>query len=478
MNYLFHSLICIGFAAAGIGCNVSRNINSHNPDEAFSHLPERLKQDTSTFIRPERADVFLDKALLALMDSALKYNPAYLQTIAEINKAKAALRFRKNALLPTFELQANVGLRRFGEYTMDGVGNFDTRFSPNIRPDQIIPDPLPDYSLLLRAGWEIDIWGQLRKLKGAAAFRFEATLWMNRMAQTQLVADISELYYQRHNLANAMQILKTNASLQEKAADAIQVYYSAGRVPRLAVQQLEAQLNNTRALHENYQRQWLQVHAELLQMTGNFKDTITNDTAVSRTNPLSPGNIPLSPDVLIHRPDVIAAEHNLAANGLDVKAARAALLPTINLNPVAGFNSFRTPTLFTPAAMVYQLLGGLTMPLFQQHLLKTRIETAKAEEEIAFQQYRETLLKAFAELFVCVKTERVLQAEQKYKQNEVDILQSAVASALSLFTAGQITYLEVYSAQQNVLMAQLELQAVEKDLALNRVRLYRVLGGG
>lgn len=478
MRYFFNTLICLGIAVVGVGCNASHQLSNRNTREAFRNIPEIESKDTATFTRPLREDVFKDQILLALVDSALKYNPGYLQTLAEIEKAKAAFRLRRNALLPSLEIQANAGLRRFGEYTMDGVGNYDTRFSPNIRPDQIIPDPLPDYSLLLRSGWELDIWGQLRNQKRAAAYRFEATQWISRMVQTQLVADISGLYYQRHNLSNALNILNSNARLQEKAAEAIKVYYTAGRVPRLAVQQLEAQLKNTRALHENYQRQWLQVQAELLQMAGNFNDTVADGKALARNAPASLGDVPLSPAVLLQRPDVLAAERNLVANGLDLKATRAALLPTLNLNPAAGFNSFRAPVLFTPAAMVYQLLGGLTMPLFQQHLLRTRIQTAKADEEIAFQQYRETLLKAYAELFACVKTERVLLAELEFKTDEVEILDSGVASALSLFTAGQITYLEVYSAQQNVLMAQLELQSIERDLALNRVRLYRVLGGG
>jgi HAE1 family hydrophobic/amphiphilic exporter-1 len=456
-------------------CRSADKTQLRNASDAFASLPE--SKDSIAFNRPGRELVFRGIQLNRLIDSALQNNPGYLQAMAEISKSHANLRFRRNAMLPTLDIQLQSGLRRFGEYTMDGVGNFDTRFSPNIRPEQIIPDPLPDYALLLRSNWELDIWGQLRNLKRGAAYRFQATNWMGVMVRTQLVADVSALYFEGINLASAIQVLESNARLQEKATEAMEVYYTAGRVPRLAVQQLDAQVRNTRALKAHYHRQWVKAQADLMLLTGSFRDTISETGSLNLDASINMDDVPLSPQVLLNRPDVLAAESTLMANGVEVKAARAALLPSIQINPMAGFNSFYMPRLFTPAAMVYHLFAGLTMPLFQQHIIHARIQTAKADAEIAFQRYRETLLTAYAELFSCVKTQRILATEQVFKREEVEILQAGVASALDLFTAGQITYLEVYSAQQNVLQAQLELQLVERDIALNQILLYRAIGG-
>jgi outer membrane protein TolC len=130
---------------------------------------------------------------------------------------------------------------------MDGVGNFDTQFSTNITKDQIIPENLPDLQVGIQSTWEWDIWGKLAKRKKASALRYLATESGQQWLITSLVADVAGAYGQLVALDQELDILKSNIAIQRKAFELVQVQKEAGVVNESAVQQLEAQLLNSRA---------------------------------------------------------------------------------------------------------------------------------------------------------------------------------------------------------------------------------------
>ena len=126
-------------------------------------MPEFAKVDSIQL--PDAASFFNDKRLQSLLDQAVRHNPDYLALEAGVQSQRAELLARKNALLPNIDLFLGAGTRRFSEYSIDGVGNFDTNFSPNIRPDQRMPNPLPDYAIRMQACWELDLWGRLNNMR-------------------------------------------------------------------------------------------------------------------------------------------------------------------------------------------------------------------------------------------------------------------------------------------------------------------------
>src|SRR5690606_15251305 len=131
--------------------------------------------------------------------------------------AQANLRLRKSALFPSVDALAEAGFRRYGFYTMDGIGNYDTNFSENLKEDEKLPHPLPDYFVGLRTTWEIDLWGKLRNRKFAAYQRFLSSYEGRHLVQTTLIEEVATTYYDLLALDNELAILRKNIHLQQNA---------------------------------------------------------------------------------------------------------------------------------------------------------------------------------------------------------------------------------------------------------------------
>ena len=219
-------------------------------------------------------DFFADPYLKNLIAAGLKNNLDLQIALQRIEIARAAVKARKGALLPTLDLAARAGVEKFGDYTMNGVGNYDTNLSENIQGDRRIPTPTPDYFLGLSSSWEIDLWGKLRNQKKAAYLRFLASENGRQLIKTALIAQVAEAYYELLTLDNELAIIRQNVQLQEKAVELIEVQQMAGRVTQLAVQQFTAQLLNTRSLEGQVQQRIVATENRLNTLLGRFPQRI------------------------------------------------------------------------------------------------------------------------------------------------------------------------------------------------------------
>jgi NodT family efflux transporter outer membrane factor (OMF) lipoprotein len=437
-----------------------------------------LPVDSTQSALPKTEEWFATPVLRQLIDTALRNNPDYLGNLAALQLARADLYARKKGLLPGVEVFAGAGLRRFGEYTMDGVGNFDTNFSPNIRPDQKMSNPLPDLQLAARVSWELDLWGKLRQMRRAAAKRYLATEAGLHWQRTLLVSEVAATYYELRALHEIQRIVKRNADLQAGGLELTKIKLEAGRLNALAVQQFEAQLARTQAMYHALQGDKLrtlnQLNLQLGQVQGAPYDTaalLSDDFA-----PLRLAGVPAQ--ALEQRPDVRAATLALQAAGADVEAARRAFYPQLVLGPELGFQSFNPEKWLNPASLAWNLVGGLTAPAFQQGRLKAQLASEQARQKQAFQSYRQTALRAYTEIFNGLQQDQQLQLQYEAKQRQVNSLREGIQSATELYAAGYATYVEVVLAQNNALDAEIELVQVQLARYLNRIALYRALGGG
>jgi outer membrane protein TolC len=142
-------------------------------------------------------DYFSDSALINLIDTALKNNLDLLIALQRIEMARAGVRFSKGLMLPSIDVFGSAGLMKFGKYTMDGAGNSGTY----ITEGQLIPEPLPDYSLGLQTSWEIDVRGKLRNRKKAAVAQYLVSIEGKNWAITNLITEISTAYFDAGNSA-------------------------------------------------------------------------------------------------------------------------------------------------------------------------------------------------------------------------------------------------------------------------------------
>lgn len=444
-------------------------------------MPENFKTvgDTSSIANLSWKQFFTDKYLVALIDTAIRNNPDLYIALQRIEVARSQLFLRKAAFLPSLNGVIAAGADRFGDYTMNGVGNFDTNLSPNIKEDQKIPrHPTPDYFVGLRSNWEIDLWGKLKNQKKSAAARLLATEKGRQFAVTNIVTMVAELYYELLALDNELEIVRKNIVLQQEALEVVKVQKEGGRATELAVQQFSAQLLNTRAIEFNIRLRMVGIENELNELLGRYPQHITRDTAIMQQE-LPPATQVGNPSfLLIKRPDIVQAEYELTAAKADVEAARAAFLPSLNLTPYAGFHSFKAGLLFDPASIAAGLAADLAAPIINRRVIKGNFSISSAQRNEAVYNYQKALLVGYKEVVTSLGNIENTRQAFDLKQLEVRELSDAVTTARELYLAGYATYLEVITAQKGVLEAELQLTENKKQLFQATIRLYRSLGGG
>ena len=421
---------------------------------------------------------FSDSYLLSLIDTAMNANPDVLTALQRVEIANANLKYNGLLLLPSVTLNANAGLEKYGDYTMNGVGNYDTNLSPNINDRQRIPNPTPDYFLGFRSSWEVDLWGKLRNRKRAAFNRFLASQSGYKMVITSLTAQIATAYYQLLALDNELKVIRKNIAFQSNALDIIKIQKLGGRATELAVQQFLAQLKRTKGLEYQTLQQVTETENQLNFLTGKFSKPIERDTSISTLKLPSILKAGVPSQLLLNRPDIQEAEFELRAFNADIKAVHAAFFPSLTLSPYVGFNSFSSSLLFNPGSFVYGIIGGLTAPIFNRKLIKADFNRTVAQSKQALYSYQKTVLNSYQEVFNSLKSIENYSNMYDQKQQEVEALNNAVAVANDLYLVGRANYLEVITAQRNVLDAELELANTKKNIFVGAINLYRSVGGG
>lgn len=450
-------------------------------DKVKSGMPRRFDisaDSTSAEITNWQAE-FFDPNLIAILDSALQNNFDLQIALQKVEIAKAGIKFNKGIRLPELSTGATAGQRKFGEYTMDGVGNYDTQFSPNISNKQQIPDPLPDYYVGFQASWEIDLWGKLKNKKKAAASRFIASQYGRDLIITNLVAEIATSYFELIALDNEIQIFDDNIVIQETALELALAKKQAGKASELDVEMMTAQLLSSRATRAEIQQQVLEIETKLSFLCGYYPKEIARDTSYFSRHLENKIKTGIPSDLIRNRADIRQAEYELMAANADVKSAQAAFYPSLTINSALGLQAFNSALLLEfPASIAYQVLGGLSAPLLNRRKIKADLMAGKAGQKEAYILYEKTVVSGFREVYVAINKIKNMQTITDLKKQEVFILKNSITTSSELFKAGRANYLEVLTSQKNSLMAQIELNNYYKRQNIALVELYRAIGGG
>jgi outer membrane protein, multidrug efflux system len=422
---------------------------------------------------------FKDEQLKFLIEIALVNNQENLKTLERIKLAKSLYRASRNAFLPEINGFAGASKRKFGEYTMDGVGNFDSNLSSTVPEDKRIPDPYRDFALGASFNWEIDIWSKIKNQRKAAAARFLASQDMSNWVKTSLISEIANAYYTMVGLYVEIQILEENIYLQEMAYNLSKDLKESGKENQLAVDQFEALLLNSKALMLEKQRLRKSSELYLTALTGQFQINIEGIKLNLEEYQPDILQMGLPAQLLQARPDVRMAEKELLAAKADVNAAKAAYFPSLNLYGQAGFNAFDFQKLFiNPASAIFSLGSGLTAPLFNRRLIKSQNEIAKAQKNIAYLNYEETVMKAYLEIIDLANQFESFEKQKTLKATEAQVQKRATENSNTMFTVGYANYLDVLNAQTKALQSELELIDLQILKLQTHVKLYRALGGG
>lgn len=466
-------------ATVAVSCNVPKQSVFKNPQDIPSQFAGTT--DVSLELTPlKREDFFRDLKLRILMADVLKNNPDMNIALQKVQVSAAWFKQSKGALLPSLQGIAAASGTKYGKHTMEGVGNFDTNLSPNIDNDQKIgTDPTPDFLLGLTSTWEIDIWGKLRKLKKAAKLRYMASQEAANWIKSLLVTQTATLYYELVALDKEAIIIKQNIDLQKRALEIVEAHKASGRATELAVQQFKAQLLNTQIAEYAIKQRIVEIENNLNQLAGKYEGPIARSASIA-LNEHFPEKVKVGipAAMLLQRPDVQEANAELEATKANVDAARAAFFPTVNISAYTAFNSFKGNLLFSGTSIGYQLLGGLTAPIFQHYQLKSLFNIANANQLQAYYNYEKTALNAYREVVNSLNALQNIDKMLLIKKDEVAALETGVDISHELYVAGYASYLEIVTAQKNKLDAELDQVKLQRNNIFAVLDLFKSIGGG
>lgn len=476
-HFLVQSLIIAAVFLLIQGCMPAKTLADPKPVT----IPENytVKSDSSTIATIPWRQFFKDRALVGLIDTALRNNLNLQNTLHRISVARANLLQAKGLSLPSVEGFVSAAADKYGKYTMTGVGNFDTNLSPNVNDDQkVTTSPTQDYFLGIKTTWEIDIWGKLKARKTEAANRLLATEMGRQWVVTQLVAEVAGQYYELLALDKKLEIIKRNIRLQEQGVEIVKAQMEGGRATSLAVQQFNAQLLQTKGLQLETELEMIKLENQLNLLLGKFPGQIPRGDSINRQPVPAMVQAGIPSQLLMQRPDIREAELLLEASKANTTAVRKAFLPSLVLTPYLAFSAFKLPLLFADGSLTYGLLGGLTQPIFNRNQLKSNFNIATAEQQIAFNNYQQNILQAFQEVMNSLQSIEQYRKIVTVNQTEVQMLSDAVVTSNDLYKSGYASYLEVITAQKGVLDAELNKTLSQKEMQLSLLNLYRSLGGG
>ncbi|AEA45832.1 efflux transporter outer membrane subunit [Fluviicola taffensis] len=438
---------------------------------------DSVKKITET---PEKWQTFFkDPILVQLIDSALVNNLDMQIAFQKVQQARAGVQYTKGIRLPDLGVNLGAGVRRFGDYTIDGVGNYDTKFSTNLNNKQQLPNPIPDFYVGVYSTWEIDIWGKLKAKKKAAFSRFLAEEQGRNLVITNLISEIAIHYYNLMLLDRKRAIIAENILLQENALQVVGFQRDIGKSNQLAIELISAQVLAAKTLLMEVDQEIIEEENTLNFLLGRYPQPVFR-SEFNVMPELTKNELPGIPsDLLGNRPDILTAAYRLKAQNADVKAAKAAFYPNLTLNANLGYQAFRAAFLFeSPASIAYNVVGGLVTPLLNRRALKADLMASKASQQEAYLNYEKTILQAFTEVYQLVKLDNNFESRSVVKNEQVALLKQSVETSRTLFSSGRAGYLEIITSQENYLRSQIELLEIYRLKNQNNVHLYKALGGG
>lgn len=434
-----------------------------------AHYTNETNTDSSSIAQIQWDAFFKDTTLLRLIDEGLKHNYDLQIAIKRIEAAQQQVKQAKLLWLPDLDLQVSAQTSHPSDKSLTGVsiGSFPGT------------NHIEDYSAALSLSWEADIWGKIRNRKEATIAEYLQTKDAARAVRTRLIANIALGYYNLLMLDEQMNIAKKNLALRDSTLQLTRLLKQSGRVTSLATQQAKAQKQSTTEfIYQLNIDISLQEHA-LRILTGQIPARIIRSASFAQLkvpDTLSTG-VPAA--LVSQRPDVRASEMALVAANARAGIAQANLYPSLNITTSGGVNAFKASDWFNmPGALFGFVAGSVAQPIFQHRQLKTNWEVAKIKREEATLAFRQSVLNAVGEVSDALVEISELKQKQSVAVDHVHTLQLAVNNAQLLFKSGMANYLEVITAQQNALQAELNLANVKRRRLSASVELYRALGGG
>ncbi|NDV80974.1 TolC family protein [Bacteroides sp. 51] len=410
--------------------------------------------DTASIASLQWQELFTDPQLQALITEALENNTDLQSAQWRVKEAKATLSAARLAYLPSFMLTPQGGVSSFdkskGTWTYTGV---------------------------VSASWEVDIFGKLTNANRRSKALYLQSVEYEQAVLTSLIANVSNLYYTLLMLDAQYEISSETAEKWRESVRTMRAMKAAGMTTEAGVAQTEANSFAVESSVLDLKRSIRETENALSIILGNVPGSIARGKLEGQTFPeeLTVG-VPLQ--LLARRPDVKAAEFSLASAFYSTNSARSAFYPSITLSGTGGWTNSAGGMIVNPGKLLATAVGSLTQPLFNRGLNVAQLKIARAQQEEAKLAFQQSLLNAGSEVNNALTQVQTARNKTDLRNGQIKSLETAVRSTELLMQHGTSNYLEVLTAQQSLLSAQLQQTADRLDEIQGIINLYQALGGG
>lgn len=422
--------------------------------DAVSNTDTLAVNDTTSFGNLPWQSVFTDPQLQALIQQALEKNVDLQNAALNVKMIESTLLMSKLAFLPSVAINPQGTLSSW-----DGSKTSKT------------------YQLPVAASWSVDLFGNLLSVKRNAQMQLLATRDYQMAVKSQIVTGVANLYYTLLMLDRQKEILDEMEKITKETWDMMALQMQYGRARSTSVQSAEASYYSVKSQAADMNRQIRETENSLCLLLNKPGQQIKRSTLDAQQLPteFSTG---VGIQLLNNRPDVHAAEMKLAACFHDVQTARSRFYPSIKISGAATYTNSAGAGIINPGKWLLSAVGSLTQPIFANGQLIAGLKVAKAQQEQAFNSWQNAVFKAGNEVGNALVSYNTYSEKSEYDAKNIDLYTKNVEDTRQLYMSSGTTYLEVISAQANLLNAQISKVTDDFYKMQAVVSLYSALGGG
>lgn len=445
-------------------CIATKDYQKPNAWENASFNTNEVVKDSATQNVLPWQQVFTDAALQQHIQTALDNNLDIRVALENINQAQSYLSQGRMGYLPTFSIGTN--------YT-HSVNSINTQFGRILGQRQ----RLDQFDITGSLGWEADIWGKITSKKLAAEATYLQTVAAHQAVKTQLISQVASTYYNLLALDAQKQLAQKTIENRNKSLETNKALKDAGRVTEVAVKQTEAQALSAQALLLDIENNIKIQENSLSILEGLFPKEIERSTfADLQLNVDAEEGVSI--ETLNNRPDIQAAELGFRNAFELTNVAKASFYPTLKLTASGGLQSVEFEKLFDPTSFFASIVAGIAQPILNGRQIRTQYEISLSNQEKAFLNYKQSVLNASKEISDALYAIYINKKKLVLKQQEAEAYTTAVNYSQELLNNGMANYLEVLTATESELNAQLNIITTQYNLWNANIQLYKAMGGG
>lgn len=425
--------------------------------DAVSDLDTLAVQDTASFGNLPWRAVFTDPQLQALIEQGLQRNSNLQNAALSVQMYETMLKAAKLAFLPAVQIGST-----------QPMGSISTMYTdPSVTTKA--------YSIPASASWTLDLFGNILSQKRSTQMKLLGMKDYQMAVRAQVISGIANSYYTLLMLDKQLEITEEMAKMAKETWEMMQLQYNLGRMRSTSVQSAQAVYLNTLTTANDFRRQIRATENALSLLIGQQGQQIPRSTLEAQSLP-SEFSTGVGVALLKNRPDVHNAEMNLAACFHDVQTARSKFYPTITIGGSAAFTNNNGA--LNPGKWLTTLFGNLTQPIFMRGALTANLKVSKLQYEQAFNTWQNAILQAGNEVSNALVNYNGFDANAKLEAERVDVLTKTVEDTKALYKSSGASYLEVLTAQTQLLSAKLSKVNNDFNKMQTVVSLYTALGGG